>query len=65
MKQKITLNYLGLDGNVHHGSVSRARNPNFEDPENGEYYGEEFLENGKRKIRIISMRDFYSRYYVV
>jgi hypothetical protein len=56
----ITINYVGLDGEVHRGTTRREKyiNPKFKDPENGEYYGEQFLENGKKKIRIISKGDF-------
>lgn len=57
---KITINYVGLDGEVHRGTTKRDMyiGPGFRNPENGEYYGEEFLRNGKKKIRIISKQDF-------
>ena len=56
----ITINYVGLDGEVHRGTTKRDMyiSPGFKNPENGEYYGEEFLRNGKKKIRIISKEDF-------
>jgi hypothetical protein len=56
----ITINYVGLDGEVHRGTTKRDMyiGPGFKNPENGEYYGEEFLRNGKKKIRIISKQDF-------
>ena len=56
----ITINYVGLDGEVHRGTTERDMyiGPGFRSPENGEYYGEEFLRNGKKKIRIISKQDF-------
>jgi hypothetical protein len=56
----MTINYVGLDGEVHRGTTKRDMYiaPGFKSPENGEYYGEEFLRNGKKKIRIISKGDY-------
>jgi hypothetical protein len=58
----ITINYVGLDGEVHRGTTKRDMyiSPGFKNPENGEYYGEEFLRNGKKKIRIITKEDFHA-----